>query len=252
MVVVDAVIYNKAVHIVNYLNWTVPKITKIVAEIPHTLLKMDEDLLVQEYYVSVPFHALSNVRITSINTSIYIGKVIRKAQGYFLKKNEFVSLNNSSLEHFLFAISMAMESFEKREKIRINDELKLIINEKIISFHAQKIGLCITYHSKSEFATDMKKIVDQLFLTLFLDQRTAQLITAIAKNISSLPKKRQIDIFEDWDLDTISEIMPVMTDASGADKLHWAQTVHGHKASIQIYQQQAELLLPYIKVIKIE
>ena len=79
---------------------------------------MDEDILIQEFYVSVPFHAASNVRITTIDQNIYIGKVIRKAQGYFLKKNEFVSLvslNNSSLEHFLFAISMAMESFEKRE-----------------------------------------------------------------------------------------------------------------------------------------
>ena len=163
-----------------------------------------------------------------------------------------MSLNNSSLEHFLFAISIAMESFEEREKIRINDELRLYINEKVISFHAQKIKLCITYHSKSAFATDMKKIVDQLFLTLFLDQTTAQMIIAIAKNISSLPKKEQSNIFKYWDLDTIGRIMPVMEQVSGADKLHWAQTVQGHKDTIQIYQQQRELLTPYIDVIKIE
>ena len=146
---------------------------------------MDEDLLVQEYYVSVPFHAPSNVRITTIDQSIYIGKVIRKADGYFLKKNEYVSLNNSCLERFLFAISMAMESFEQKEKIKINEEIRFCTNNKSIFFVAQKIELKIVYDSKSNFAIDMKKIVDQLFLTLFLNQTTAQLITAIAKNISS-------------------------------------------------------------------
>ena len=116
----------------------------------------------------------------------------------------------------------------------------------------KKKGLKIVYHSRSAFAIDMKKLVDQLFLTLFLDQTTAQLITAISKNISYLPPKKQNDIFKDWDLDTIGSILPVMDQTSGADKLHWAQTVHGHKDSIQIYQQISELLLPYIKVIKNE
>ena len=69
---------------------------------------MDEDILVQEYYVYVPFHAASNIRITSIDQSIFIGKVKRKAEGYFLKNNEYVSLNNSCLEHFLFATSVAI------------------------------------------------------------------------------------------------------------------------------------------------
>lgn len=235
----------------NYLGWTVLIVTEVIAKVPHTLLEMDEDLLVQEYYVSVPFHAASNVRITSIDQSIFIGKVIRKAEGYFLKKNEYVSLNNSCLEHFLFAISMAMESFGKREKIKINDQLRFCTNENNVSFIAQKIELSILYHSKSAFAIDMKKIVDALFMTLFLDQKAAQLITYTAKYISSLPKKKQNDIFENWDLDIIGEILPMMQ-ASGADKLHWAQTVHGHKDSILIYQQKSELLMPYIRVIKIE
>ena len=110
----------------------------------------------------------------------------------------------------------------KKEKIGVNDEIRLYTNEKIISFIAQKIGLCIIYHSKSAFATQMKKIVDQLFLSLFLDQTTAQMITAIAKNISSFPKNERNYIFKHWDIDTIGGIMPVMELTCGADKLHWA------------------------------
>ena len=105
----------------------------------------------------MPFHAASSICITSIDQSIYIGKVIRKAKGYFLKNNEYVSLNNSSLEHFLFATSMAIESFENREKNKINDELRFGTNVKNISFIAQKIGLKMVYHSRSAFAIDMKK-----------------------------------------------------------------------------------------------
>lgn len=235
----------------DHLSLALLKIAQVLAQIPHTVLEMEEDILIKEFYVSVPFHAAANVRITTIDQCIHIGKVTRKAEGYFLKKPTVV-LNHSTLEHFLFAISMAMESFETKEKIKINDELKLVTNEKEISFIAKKIDLCLIYRSRSAFAIDMKKIIDQLFLTFFLDQNTANIVTAIAKNISSLPKKKQNDIFGDWDLDTISKIMPVMEDTNGADKLHWTQTVQGHKESIQIYQQQNELLEPYIKVIKIE
>ena len=213
---------------------------------------MDEDILVEEFYVSVPFHAHSNLRITTIDQNIYIGKVIRKAEGYFLKKDEFLSLNSSCLERFLFATSMAIQSFDRKEKIKINSDLRFCTNNGSISFVAQKIDLKIEYSTIRDFASDVKKIVDQLFMTLFLDQKTSMLITSVAKYISSLPKKRQKDIFEDWDMDTISAILPDMHETSGADKLHWAQTVHGHKESIHIYQQKSELLLPYIKVIKIE
>lgn len=146
-----------------------------------------------------------------------------------------------------------MESFGQKGKIKINEELRFCTDEKNISFTAQKIELNILYNSKSDFAIDMKKIADQLFLTLFLDQKTPQLITYIAKNISSFPKKKQNEFFENWDQDTIGLIMPDMHHTtSAADKLHWSQTVHGHKDSIQIFQLKSELLLPYVKEIKIE
>lgn len=212
---------------------------------------MEEDIQIKEYYVSVPFHKAPNVRITTIDQCIYIGKVVRKIDGYFLKKNCLV-LTPSCLEHLLFGISMAFESFAGKEKIKVNDELKFHTNDKVIYFIAKNIDLNLSYHSRSEFAMDMKKIIDQLFLTFFLDQNTAKIVTGIAKKIALLPKKKQVEVFDDWELDTICKIMPEMDETSGADKLHWTQTVQGHKYTIQIYHQQQALLLPYIKVIKLE